>query len=278
MSGRRSTMGPARERVLARAARAAHVPLVPPSRPVKDSAEAARPPSGAPPERDRRRPMGETLDNVDGRPADEAAPGAVLLVEDDMPLRDQMRMALEAAGHDVLEAADAVAARALLAAGEAPAVVVLDMGLPPRPASAEEGLRLLAELLEDSERQVIVLTGQGERAIAREAVRLGAIDYLLKPTPMDQLLGAVRRALFFGTAGAELADQGLREVRFTAELGEGLEGVRDAAVRQTVRAVLRDTGFNVYRSAQILGVKRETLYYFIRKYGLRRDGASEARG
>lgn len=267
----------ATERTLARAERAAHMPLA--SMPRSTAGAPAAP--GEPPLRapgtSVAPPPAQTLQNIDGRPTDGGLNGRVLLVEDDAPLRGQMRLALEASGYTVLEAAEGAAARVLLSAGETPAVVVLDMGLPPRPASAEEGLRLLAELLEDSERQVIVLTGQGERAIAREAVRLGAADYLLKPTPMDQLLGAVRRALFFRSAGAELADQGLREVRFTAELGEGLEGVRDAAVRQTVRAVLRDTGFNVYRSAQILGVKRETLYYFIRKYGLRRDGGSVAR-
>jgi two-component system NtrC family response regulator len=63
-----------------------------------------------------------------------------------------------------------------------PAVVTMDLGLPPRPDDPSEGLQLLEEvhaLAPDT--KVIVLTGQNDRANALKAVALGAYDFCEKP-------------------------------------------------------------------------------------------------
>src|SRR5947209_18008411 len=69
-----------------------------------------------------------------------------------------------------------------------PAVTLLDLGLPPRPADPDEGLATLAELKAvDEMAKVIVISGQGEKKNALEAVAAGAYDFLCKPVDPDEL-------------------------------------------------------------------------------------------
>ncbi|MFQ5466184.1 MAG: response regulator, partial [Thermodesulfobacteriota bacterium] len=69
----------------------------------------------------------------------------ILVVEDDESIRTQMKWAL-VHDYDVYFATEAVRALELLAR-ESPPLVVLDLGLPPRPEDTSEGLRLLTEVL-----------------------------------------------------------------------------------------------------------------------------------
>jgi two-component system NtrC family response regulator len=74
-------------------------------------------------------------------------------------------------------------------------VVLLDLGLPPDPDGASEGLRALGELLAISpDTKVIVVTGREERANALRAVELGAFDYYRKPVDPDEIRILVQRA------------------------------------------------------------------------------------
>ncbi|NLT24614.1 MAG: Fis family transcriptional regulator, partial [Syntrophorhabdus sp.] len=55
------------------------------------------------------------------------------------------------------------------------------------------------------------------------------------------------------------------------EVGKGLQPAREEAEKNIILKVLKDTNFNVYKSAKLLGVKRESVYYFIKKFGFRRE-------
>src|SRR5207249_3431142 len=78
---------------------------------------------------------------------------------------------------------------------ERPALVTLDLGLPPRALEVEEGFLTLAELLElDPRAKVIVITGREEREHAVQAVGQGAHDFFQKPIVMDELKITLRRA------------------------------------------------------------------------------------
>jgi two-component system, NtrC family, response regulator len=104
---------------------------------------------------------------------------AVLVVEDDPALQLQMKWAFDA--YDVAVAADREEAIAQLRRIE-PAVVTLDLGLPPETGSVEEGFRTLEKILELApDTKVIVVTGQNDSANARRAVALGAHDFFAKP-------------------------------------------------------------------------------------------------
>lgn len=64
---------------------------------------------------------------------------------------------------------------------------------------------------------------------------------------------------------------GTCSLHFQSRLTDGFRGARSRAEEQMLRQVLWQTGFNIYESAMRLGIKRETLYYFIRKYRIKRD-------
>jgi len=53
-------------------------------------------------------------------------------------------------------------------------------------------------------------------------------------------------------------------------VSDGLKSVRDEVEEKLVRQVLQETGFNVNQSAARLGLKRESLYYFLKKFGIER--------
>lgn len=196
----------------------------------------------------------------------------ILLVEDDPALRTLLRGVLEMHDHVVHEADSRQAAMRILRAEPSIAVAVLDLGLPPNAHDITEGIATLgaiqAEILPV---KVIVLTGQNQDAAALAAIREGAFDFLAKPASADTILHAVKRALLFARKERELGEQGIARIAINAQLNEGLKGVRTDAEERLVRQVLKETGFNVYQSAKRLGVKRENIYYFLKKFGIARD-------
>jgi CheY-like chemotaxis protein len=103
----------------------------------------------------------------------------LLIVEDDPALQKQMLWAFDK--YETTGAADRESAIAQLRRCE-PAVVTMDLGLPPHPDDPREGLQLLEEIHELApDTKVIVLTGQNDRANALRAIALGAYDFCTKP-------------------------------------------------------------------------------------------------
>jgi len=116
----------------------------------------------------------------------------LLVVEDDPGLRSQLRWCFE--GFEVLQAEDRQTAMDQVRR-HSPAIVTLDLGLPPDPANASEGLKALEEILAvRPETKVIVVTGSDDRANALRAVALGAYDFYQKPVDADALRLIVERA------------------------------------------------------------------------------------
>ncbi len=118
---------------------------------------------------------------------------AVLIVDDDEALRTQLRWSL-AEDYEISLASDRASAVAALGAA-APSAVLLDLGLPPDPASPTEGLAILEEILRrDPATRVIVLSGQGSPDPAPRSVGAGAWDFLAKPVVSAELRILLRGA------------------------------------------------------------------------------------
>src|SRR6476620_2145601 len=116
----------------------------------------------------------------------------LLIVEDDEGLQRQLRWAYD--DYEVLVASDRNAALDLLRSAE-PAVVTLDLGLPPDPDGGSEGFAALETILTlKPETKVIVASGHGARESALRAIASGAYDFYQKPVDIDQLGLIVRRA------------------------------------------------------------------------------------
>jgi two-component system NtrC family response regulator len=95
----------------------------------------------------------------------------------------------------VLLASDRAQAMAALRA-EAPAVVTLDLGLPPDPDGTSEGFAVLDEIMAiKPDTKVIVASGHGARESALQAIAKGAYDFYQKPVDIDAIGLIVRRAL-----------------------------------------------------------------------------------
>ena len=119
----------------------------------------------------------------------------LLVVDDDEAIRTQMRWAL-AQDYEVVMAADRATAADVMRL-QRPDVVLLDLGLPPHPADTTEGFHALADLLElQPFVKVIVITGQGEKENALQAVGHGAYDFLNKPVDVEELRVVLKRAFY----------------------------------------------------------------------------------
>ena len=141
----------------------------------------------------------------------------LLVVEDDPGLQNQLKWCFE--DYDVLLAGDRESALGHLRRHE-PRVVTLDLGLPPDPANASEGLALMEDILSLApETKIIVVTGNDDRDNAVKAVAMGAYDFYQKPVDADVLSLIVARAFILQELEAE-------NRRLALQVGESpLEGV-----------------------------------------------------
>lgn len=116
----------------------------------------------------------------------------LLIIEDDPGLQNQLRWCFE--NFDVTVAGDRVSA---LESVETlmPAVVTLDLGLPPDPTNASEGLATLEAILTKAPHtKVIVVTGNDDRENAVRSIGIGAYDFYQKPIDPEILSLIIERA------------------------------------------------------------------------------------
>jgi len=119
----------------------------------------------------------------------------VLLIDDDEPLRKYLSTLLAGAGYEV-ETADSGEQGLKLAQLHAPALVILDLGLPDM-----DGQQLLLKLRDRTQTPVVVLSGREDPAEKIAALDHGADDYLTKPFSSGELLARIRLALRHHTVG-----------------------------------------------------------------------------
>lgn len=147
-----------------------------------------------------RRPTGVT--------GDENGPvrGPVLVVDDHQQIRDLIRRYLESEGLAVMTAGTGAAALELFASA-APALVVLDLGLPDI-----AGDTVLREIRKAGDTPVVILSARAGEEDRLAGLGLGADDYVTKPFSPQELTLRVRAILRRAARGTEPA--GPRELRF----------------------------------------------------------------
>ncbi len=118
-----------------------------------------------------------------------SVPARILVIDDEAPIRRFLRVALEAEGYGVIEAGTAREGLAM-AAREAPALVVLDLGLPDA-----DGLSVLRDLRGWSPVPVLILSVRADESDKVEALDAGAQDYVVKPFGVKEFLARVRGLL-----------------------------------------------------------------------------------
>jgi len=173
----------------------------------------------------------------------------VLVVEDEAHQRTVLRRALEGKGYAVTTVESAEQALETLE-DDPPLVAILDLNLPQR--SGLELASILRERLPAT--QLIILTGYGDLASAREAIRLDVVDFLLKPCPLDEFERAIDRAHQRGLehAARRMGDPGPRTI--------------DEVERELVSQALARHDGNRTKAAAELGISVRTLYYRLSRY------------
>lgn len=178
--------------------------------------------------------------------------GAVLVVEDDVDVQRSARLALSGSvervellgSTDQLD--DALAALPF-------DVVLLDMNFVAGERSGGAGLNALARVQAfDPTLAVVLMTAYGGVSLAVEALKKGAVDFVLKPWRNDKLVASV--------AAAANITQGRREADNLP-----LDALERGAIE---RALTRHEG-NISSAASALGLSRAALYRRMAKYGLK---------
>lgn len=126
--------------------------------------------------------------------------GRILVVDDEETAREELGEALRDAGHTVTGVGDAEAARRCLER-ESFDVCISDIRLP-----GADGISLLREIKAQSPgTAVLLITAYGELRTSVEALRLGAVDYIIKPVLFDDILVKVAAAIEHRSLSLEVA-------------------------------------------------------------------------
>lgn len=162
----------------------------------------------------------------------------LLIIEDDAAFARTLARSFERRGYAVRHIDDFDTLLALL--GEySPTHAVVDLKL----AGGESGLACVKVLHEhDPDLRIVVLTGYASIATAVEAIKLGALHYLAKPSNSDDIEAAFQR------------EEGDADVELTA---------RKTSIKtlewERIHETLAETGFNISETARRLGMHRRTL-------------------
>jgi len=159
----------------------------------------------------------------------------LLVVEDDPGLQAQLKWAYE--DFEVILAGDRASALAALQAHQ-PAVVTLDLGLPPDADGTSEGFAVLDAIMASRpETKVVVASGHGARESALQAIARGAYDFYQKPLDIDEIALIVRRAYQLHCIEAENRQLALRLGGEQRVLGQIITGAPE--MLQVARQVER---------------------------------------
>jgi two-component system NtrC family response regulator len=155
----------------------------------------------------------------------------LLIVEDDPALQKQLRWSFDK--FEALTASDRESALTQLHRHN-PAVVTMDLGLPPDADSVSEGFLLLEQILAIApDSKVIVLTGQNDQANALRAIALGAYDFFAKPYEPELLVLTIDRA--FRLFDLQQENRRLRALQHPPALSGLL--TRDGEMLRTCRTI-----------------------------------------
>ncbi len=218
----------------------------------------------------------------------------ILVVDDEIGIRELLSEILSDEGHAVLTAENAAAARALRQA-ETPDLVLLDIWMPDT-----DGVTLLKEWAAGGQltMPVIMMSGHATIDTAVEATRFGALDFLEKPIALARLLAAVRSGLERGrsrlgmpvagtppqplpgaAARGDEARAAVAEVREAAAppppanagsvtLDQPLREARDQFERVYFEYHLARESYSMTRVADRAGLERTHLYRKLKQLGI----------
>ena len=177
-----------------------------------------------------------------------------LFLDDDADILAAAELVLTRHGFDLVKAQTPEAARMVLDAQPVD-VLLLDLNFRRGDTSGEAGLAFLRERMAVTPHLVVVVvTGHSGMAIAIEAMRLGAQDFVVKPWNNDRFLVTIRAAI--------------DNPRVPAPPPPPQDLNLERSERELIRAALERHRFNISSAAKDLGLTRAALYRRMEKHGL----------
>ena len=175
---------------------------------------------------------------MDSLPTDPTSTPQLLIIEDDEAFHRTLSRSFERRGYAVLHANSLESMQEVLL-DHTPGYAVVDLKL----AGKASGLTCVEALhAHDPDMLIVVLTGYASIATAVEAIKLGACQYLVKPSNTDDIEAAFGRS------------EGTTEVALTSR-PSSIKTLEWERIHETLAA----TGFNISETARRLGMHRRTL-------------------
>jgi len=195
----------------------------------------------------------------------------ILVVDDEVGIRELLAEILFDEGYHVLLAENAAQARELRRR-QTPDLVLLDIWMP-----ETDGVTLLKEWVAEGllTMPVIMMSGHGTIETAVEATRIGAVDFLEKPVALQKLLDAVARAIRQGASGINLHAEGENKTeagnapQFSLPLDLPLREARDYFDSLYFTHHMQKEHGNMARVAQNVGLERTHLYRKLKQLGIK---------
>ena len=200
----------------------------------------------------------------------------ILVVDDEVGIRELLSEILFDEGYQVHLAENAVQARAFRNERE-PDMVLLDIWMPD-----VDGVTLLKEWVEQDllTMPVVMMSGHGTIETAVEATRIGAVDFLEKPIALQKLLSTIAKAIREGAPKPQIKPDEAQSQRITLDVGGQAQQfslpldlpLREA--REFFDALyfdyhLRKESGNVTRVAEKVGLERTHLYRKLKQLGVK---------
>ncbi|MDA8328263.1 MAG: response regulator [Betaproteobacteria bacterium] len=210
----------------------------------------------------------------------------ILIVDDEIGIRELLSEILMDEGYEVVSADGAIQARALQHQLR-PRLVLLDIWMPDM-----DGISLLKEWKDSGQltMPVLMMSGHGTIDTAVEAVKIGAVGFLEKPIALKKLLESVSKSLQHAQAHPVILHQPERlasvldpdlaptlsettiidasGITLSATIDLPLREARDLFERQYFARLIAQTGGNVHRAAELAGLERTHLYRKLKQLGV----------
>ncbi|MFT4075074.1 MAG: response regulator [Asticcacaulis sp.] len=177
-----------------------------------------------------------------------------MFLDDDSDVLAAAELVLTRAGFDLLTAQTPETAEGVLAGGGID-ILLLDLNYRRGDTSGEAGLTFLRKRMDDMPHlPIVVVTGHSGMAIAVEAMRLGAQDFVVKPWNNDRFVASIRSAL--------------ENPRLPVPAPPPRDLNLERSERDLIRLALERHQFNISQAAKDLGLTRAALYRRMEKHGL----------
>lgn len=192
----------------------------------------------------------------------------IFVVEDDADYRQLIEIHL--AGRSTVRVASFESGVSVLQhLGDGPDLILLDVLMP-----EVDGLETLRRIkARDSQTPVVMLSARSSMEIALAAIKLGALDYLIKGhddfVKMDSIIGLIEEREDLRRELSRLQDEIKRGPDIERLIGRDLEIVSlEDAKRMAVEHAYTACGGNILQTAKSLGVTRSTVYRLLRKFAI----------